>query len=128
MADILVDTDILIDAGHNIADATRFLLSNSQTSILAISSITHMELLVGCLNKREQKNIDRFLSRFEEIKISEPITDRALTLLRHYRLSHGLLMPDALIAASALTLNIPLATKNHQDYRFMHGLLLTVYP
>ena len=128
MPNLLLDTHILIDAGRNIADATNFLLRCSQSYSLAISSITHMELLIGCMNKSQLRNTERFVNRFDKIKLSEPITDRALTLLRHYNLSHGLLPADALIAASALTFNIPRATKNLQDYRFIQGLHLVAYP
>nr|MDQ2686882.1 PIN domain-containing protein [Armatimonadota bacterium] len=45
-----------------------------------------------------------------------------------YRLSHGLLIPDALIAATALVHDIPLLTKNQRDFRFIAGLRLLPYP
>jgi len=49
-------------------------------------------------------------------------------LLREYRLSHGLLIADSLIAATAITIAAPLATKNQQDYKFIKGLQLLSYP
>jgi len=49
-------------------------------------------------------------------------------LVRKYRLSHGLLIPDALIAASALTLDLDFITKNQRDYRFISELKLLPYP
>lgn len=52
----------------------------------------------------------------------------AVDLLRHYRLSHGLAIPDALIVASALTLDCEFITKNQKDYRFVDGLHLLSYP
>ena len=48
-------------------------------------------------------------------------------LLRQYRLSQGLLIPDALIASTALYLNMDLATKNQRDYRFIENLKLLPY-
>jgi predicted nucleic acid-binding protein len=48
--------------------------------------------------------------------------------LRQYRLSHGLLIPDALIAATAINFNIPLLTKNQSDYRFIKEVNLLPYP
>ncbi|MBX3050522.1 MAG: PIN domain-containing protein, partial [Caldilineaceae bacterium] len=60
--------------------------------------------------------------------LNPTISDLAVDLIRQYRLSHGLLMPDALIAATALSLNEPLATKNQRDYRFIAGLTLHQYP
>jgi predicted nucleic acid-binding protein len=43
-------------------------------------------------------------------------------------LSHGLLIADGLIAATALALNTPFVTKNQRDYRFIAGLDLRPYP
>jgi predicted nucleic acid-binding protein len=48
--------------------------------------------------------------------------------MQTYALSHGLQIPDALIAATALALNIPLLSKNQRDYRFISGLSLLPYP
>ncbi|MCX7097342.1 MAG: type II toxin-antitoxin system VapC family toxin [Methylococcales bacterium] len=86
-------------------------------SQLAVSVITQMELLVGCRNRQELLLLDAFLKRFQIIKLNEAISMIAVDLLRQYRLSHGLLMPDALIAATALFGECGLATKNQRDYR-----------
>jgi len=87
-----------------------------------------MELLIGCRNKTEQRKVDRFVHRFEMVKLNEPITDRAIALLQQYRLSHGLLIADGLIAATAFVIDKPLASKNQRDYRFIAGLTLLPYP
>jgi predicted nucleic acid-binding protein len=52
----------------------------------------------------------------------------AVDLLRQYRLSHGLLIADALIAATCLAHSTPLLTKNQRDFRFIAGLTLPNYP
>lgn len=54
--------------------------------------------------------------------------DAAVELLRRCRLSHGLLIADAFIAATALVLDTPLVSKNQRDYRFITGLNLLPYP
>jgi predicted nucleic acid-binding protein len=90
--------------------------------------ITQMELMVGCRNKGELRVLERFLRRFRIVTMNEAIADSSVTLLRRYRLSHGLLIADALIAATALTLASPLVTKNQRDYRFIEGLELLPYP
>jgi hypothetical protein len=82
---------------------------------------------VGCRNKQESAVLDRFLKRFQVIKLNESISNSAVDLLRHYRLSHGLLIPDALIASTALSLSVDLATKNQRDYRFIENLNLLPY-
>jgi predicted nucleic acid-binding protein len=117
---IIVDTDILIDAALQVTDAVNCLADIEGRSTLAVSVITQMELLVGCRNKAELRNTERFLRRFHMLRLDERVCDSALDLLRTYRLSHGLTIPDALIAATALTLDQAFITKNQRDYRFIH--------
>ena len=125
---LLVDTDILIDVSRGISLAINRLQSEAGNYNLAISSVTQMELIVGCRNKVELQNLERFLLRYTIFKINEFITDKAIELLRYYRLSHGLLIADGLIAATAIVFNIPLLSKNQKDYRFIAGLNLLSYP
>ncbi|MEQ8969267.1 MAG: PIN domain-containing protein [Coleofasciculus sp. C1-SOL-03] len=49
-------------------------------------------------------------------------------MLSLYRLSHGLLIADSLIAATAIVYNCPFITNNQRDYRFIQGLNLLSYP
>lgn len=84
--------------------------------------------MVGCQNKAELRVLDHFLNRFQIIKLNAKISDTAIDLLRRYRLSHGLLIADCLIAATALSLDSAFATKNQRDYRFIAGLQLLPYP
>lgn len=125
---VIVDTDILIDTGRGIEEAIECLEKLGQLSSLSISVVTQMELIIGCRNKSELKTTERFLSRFESIKLTEKISDTAVDLLRRYRLSHGLLIADSLIAATALSLEQPLVSKNQRDYRFIEDLELLAYP
>jgi predicted nucleic acid-binding protein len=125
---ILVDTDILIDAGRKVTEAVDSLEHMEQQATLGVSVITQMELIVGCRNKRELRVLERFLRRFRIVTLNEAIADTGVALLRRYRLSHGLLIADGLIAATALTVASPLVTKNQRDYRFIEGLELLPYP
>jgi hypothetical protein len=124
----IVDTDILIDAALQVNDAVNCLAEIERRSTLAISVITQMELLVGCRNKAELRNTERFVRRFHVLRLDERVCDSAIELLRQYRLSQGLTIPDALIAATALTLDQAFITKNQRDYRFIGGLQLLPYP
>lgn len=124
----IIDTDILIDAGRAVPDAVDFLKSRESSSQLAASVVTQMELTVGCRNKAEQRNLGKFLRRFQILSITAETSDSAIELLQQYYLSHGLLIADALIAATTLTLAEPFATKNRRDFRFIAGLNLVEYP
>jgi predicted nucleic acid-binding protein len=125
---IVVDTDILIDVARGDSDAIDCLSRLEKDSPLAISAVTQMELIVGCRNKAELKDLERFLRRFQILKITHQISDRAIDLLQQYFLSHGLLIADALIAATALIHVQPFITKNQRDFRFIAGLNLLAYP
>lgn len=125
---VIVDTDILIDAARQISEAVDCLTQLECRSGVTISVITQMELLVGCRNKVELRNTERFLQRFQVLKVNDLVCDTALDLLRRYRLSHGLLIPDALIAATAIMVNQPFISKNQRDYRFISELQLLPYP
>jgi predicted nucleic acid-binding protein len=128
MALMLIDTDILIDAARSITPALDRLEQEEQSSTLAISVITQMELTIGCRNRGELQQLNNFLQRYQRISFSEPISTQAIELMTVYYLSHNLLIADALIAATAITLNVPLLSKNQRDYRFIEGLSLLPYP
>ena len=124
----VVDTDILIDAGRGVVEAVTCLKDIEQQSSLAASVVTQMELFVGCRDKAELRQVEKFLQRFLLLKLTEPVSDAAVNLLRQYRLSHGLLIADSLIAATALVHNAPFISKNQRDYQFIAGLNLLAYP
>jgi predicted nucleic acid-binding protein len=124
---ILIDTDILIDVSRNISGAINRLKIEEEKVKLCISVVTNMELVVGCRNKIELQNLNKFLSRFSVLDVNELMSRKALELIKDYRLSHGLLIPDALIASSAIILKIPLLTKNQSDYQFIPELNLLTY-
>jgi predicted nucleic acid-binding protein len=124
----LIDTDILIDAGRGIADAIACLNRIQAAASLATSVVSEMELVVGCRDKAEMQAVAKFLQQFRIVKVSEAISDKAVELLKTYRLSHGLLIADSLIAATAIVLDWDLITKNQRDYRFIVGLKLLPYP
>jgi predicted nucleic acid-binding protein len=125
---IHLDTDSLTDAGRKVGEAIACLERVEPPATLGVRMITQMELIVGCRNTAEFRILERFLRRFAVVSLNEATADTAVALLRRYRLSHALLIPNALIAATALTVEVPLVTKNQRDYRFIEGLELLPYP
>ena len=128
MAVTIVDSDILIDVARGDSDAINCLLRLEKTSALAIGAVTQLELIVGCRNKTELQDLEKFLRRYQILKITNQISDRAVELLKQYFLSHGLLIADGLIAATALVHNEAFITKNQRDFRFITDLNLLPYP
>ena len=125
---IVVDTDILIDSARSIQVAIDKLESLTNDYSIAISIITKMELIVGCRNKNELQNLEKFLRNYTLIAVNENISHKAVELLINYKLSHGLLIPDAFIAATVISINGYLLSKNQSDYRFIKELNLHPYP
>ncbi len=124
MALTIFDTDILINVGRGDLDAIECLRNYANTSTLAISVVTQMELIVGCRNKNELYQLSKFLKRFQTLQLTSQISEKASELLEEFRLSHGLLIPDALIAATAIENDENFITKNRKDFRFLKNLKL----
>jgi len=124
---IFIDSDILIDASRGITQAVQTLEKFDQTHILSVSVVTKLELMVGCENKQELRELNNFLERFEISHLTEVISKKAVELFQQYRLSHGVLIADMLIAATALCYKLELISKNQKDFKFIDDLKLLEY-
>ncbi|MDQ1327993.1 MAG: hypothetical protein QG641_1278 [Candidatus Poribacteria bacterium] len=121
----LIDTDVLIDYLHKIEIAEKFLESiRANEDDLIISIITRMELIQGCRNKREMFVILDILEEFQLIHITEQISWKAEELMENYTMSHGLLIPDAIIAATAINMDLVLYSRNVRHFSIIDGLKL----
>jgi predicted nucleic acid-binding protein len=125
---LMFDSDILIDIGRSDQVALKRFEEERKKSLPAINTIIQMELIIGCRNKNELKHLDKFLENFEIISLNYEITQKAIELLKIYRLSHGLLIADSIIAATSLIMDIPLITKNQKHFKFIDQLQLLKYP
>jgi hypothetical protein len=56
--------------------------------------LTGLELIVGAKNQREVAEIDRLLTTFEIIHVTEMIERRAYAILKAYAKSHGIRTVD----------------------------------
>jgi len=120
---MLIDTDIIIWHMRGNEKARKAISAAEQPSI---SIITQMELVQGLRDKVEQTALHRFLDQRDiaVLPVSESISHRALVLMEEWRLSHGLLMADALIAATAVDYGVTLLSGNHKHYSFIPSLTL----
>ena len=128
MKQYLVDTDVIIDVGRNIPDAIKSFELMMGNGKVYISQMSQMELLIWCRNKSEQKKLNIFLNEFEIIPIDNIISNNATDLLISYRLSHNLLIGDSIIAATSISRNLLLLSKNQKDYKFINNINLLKYP
>jgi len=122
MADALIDATILIDATNNHPKARVYI----ETLLLAGEGYTHSqaaaELLSGTRDSREQSRLTKFLRQFHFLHPNEDDLQAALQNLLKFHLSHDLGFGDCLIAATALRLNLPVATLNDRHFRLFKGL------
>ncbi len=122
----LIDTDVLIWYMRGNVKARTVIRGIEKP---AISIVTQMELVQGLRNKTEQIALRRFLDAydFKRYAISEAISQRALFLMEEWRLSHQMLMADALIAATAMEHGLCLLSGNAKHYRFLTALELKTF-
>ncbi|RKU19658.1 VapC toxin family PIN domain ribonuclease [Candidatus Poribacteria bacterium] len=122
-ADRIIDTDILIDASKENQDSINFLTIQQEAGI-QISIISAIELVVGCRNKTELSQTQKFLQSCTILPITVAASEVAYQLIETFALSHGLLMGDALIAATVLELDATLYTKNTRHFQMIPRLAI----
>lgn len=120
---ILCDTNILIELYKGNALIISELKSIGQSN-LAVSVVTVGELVYGAINKKELGQILKDIAHLNLLHINEAISLLHIELMTSFSLSHKLNIPDALIAATALHLEIPLYTMNQKDFRYIPDLKL----
>lgn len=101
----LLDTNIaLYLLGGRLADPL-------PQGVYAVSVITEMELLsFPRLTRSEESTIREFLSGLRLVELTAGVRQAAVRLRR----DHGLKLPDAIVAASALTSDLELLTNDRR--------------
>jgi predicted nucleic acid-binding protein len=127
---IICDTDVMIDywdiTNQRHAITKSALEQSIELDNVILSAITKMELMLGAVSKTDMAKISRKLDRFNVALINNDITIQSFNLIEKYRLSHGLLLPDSIIAATALVSGFELYTYNTKDFKFISGIKLFI--
>lgn len=123
---ILCDTNIFISWFRGNQETVTRLEQIGLEHIL-IPSVSLMELLQGTRNKIETIQLKKKLKAYNIIHFNETTSKLAIELIEQFRLSHGLLIPDAIIAATAITFNLKLFTYNLKDFQFIPGIQIYKY-
>ena len=90
---------------------------------LFLSVISEIELLsYKNLSANEEKQIRDFIARFRIIYIDDVIKNESISLRKKYALK----LPDCVVAATAISLNIPFITSDKQ-FRQVVNLPLELY-
>jgi predicted nucleic acid-binding protein len=120
---MIFDSDVLIWLSRGDPDAIAWVES---TPDRALSVVTLMEILQGVRSRTEMQQTQASLRNlgFRVLPLSQPIGHLAAGLIEEHTLAHGLHMPDALIAATAIEAGEVLATANLRHFRPIQRLAL----
>ncbi len=83
MALTIFDSDILINVGRGDSVAINCLQDYSVISTPAVSVVTQMELIVGCRNKIELRQLKTFLKHFQVLQITPQISENTVDLMEN---------------------------------------------
>ena len=123
---LLVDTDILIWYMKGNEKAYKLIENNKN---FQISVVTYIEIVQGMRNKRELKSFRRFLRSYNTgfIYINEEISAKAMFYVEQYYLSHSIQLADALIAATAVSHGLSIATANYKHYKVIKEIQINKF-
>lgn len=101
---LLIDSNILIYWLNGNQSAAEILAENN----IHYSILTEIEVKghISFIPGTQKISLQRVLNRFKKIQLTEEIKDRAI----EYKIQYNLKTPDAIIAATARLLKIPLIT------------------
>jgi predicted nucleic acid-binding protein len=94
------------------ADVKRYV----ETLDAAVDTVVYVECLQGSKSNREKRVVESYLARFELYPLTPDVSAQTISLIRTYSNSHGLLLADALIAATCLSYDLTLVTYNVNDF------------
>src|SRR5271157_5007682 len=112
--DILIDTDIVIDFLRG--DKQAIMHFKTCSDLICFSAITVAEIYAGIKGKKEESEVERLFSIFPVIATTHEIAREAGRLVKLYRPSHSVEIPDGVIAATCLISGSDLHTLNVKHY------------
>ena len=120
MDEILLDSDILIDHLRGYEPARQYLKRFETGEVQGyLSIITVAELAAGQMRQDdEEAKVQQLLALFTHIDLHFALAWRGGEIRRRYQTR----LADALIAATALSHDLPLATRNLQHFTPIEGL------
>lgn len=114
----LLDTNVVIDfAALKLPGKAHEKISNIIDSSPQISIVNKIELL-SFTNVPDQ--IEAFTKEVHVINLDDAIVAKTIEIRRKYKLK----LPDAVIAATAVVMNLSLVTHNISDFNGINGLKL----
>jgi predicted nucleic acid-binding protein len=122
VSDHLLDTCVLIDYLRDDEAAVQLIRRLARRP--SVSVVTIAELYAGVRNDREREGIEALLALIDVRNVDFEIARLAGGYRLQYRGSHGVAMPDALIAATARVHGARLVTRNTRHFPMLDDLLV----
>lgn len=120
---ILVDSDVLVEHLRGNEGARDWLVNARRSSGPLAVSVVSLTEIPGGMRSPERREVMRLLGSMRRFEVSEQVAWRAAALMREYRRSHSwIALGDYLIAATAFTQGLELATLNLRHYPMFPGL------
>lgn len=120
---ILVDSDVLIEHLRGKTAARDWLVNARRSSGPLAISVVSLTEVAGGMRSPEVREVMRLLGSMQRFEVTEQVAWRAASLMNEFRRSHsGIGLGDYLIAATALTEGLELATLNIRHYPMLPEL------
>lgn len=117
----LFDSNVFIfQLNGSLGASGQALLRNGLLQGGAYSVISRIEVLGYPQSADELAAAERLFGGLTPIAVDDAVIERAIGLRR----SRKIRIPDAIIAASALTCGLPLVTNNLGDFQWVEGLVV----
>ena len=118
MIDHLTDTNVFSEIFKGKSDVKKFVEGFENS----VDTTVYVECLQGSKRNSEKQIIKKYLSHFPIFYHTPNISKQTIALIDKYSNSHGLILPDAQIAAVCLEYDLTLITYNVSDFKFVTGL------
>jgi predicted nucleic acid-binding protein len=117
---VVLDTTVLIDVLRGHQDAVDYVVALEE--VPACSEITRVEVLQG-LPSEERRAAEQLFQRLRLVAVDEAIARTAGDIGRQLRRSHiGVGVAELIIGATAMQLDLPLATTNIRHFPTLKGV------
>ena len=123
---MIFDTDVMIWYMRGNDKAFKAIDESDRRTI---SIMTYMELIQGARDKKDQSAIRETLSEFsfQTLPITENIAHRAAIYMEEHCMKVSLCPADAIIAATAVEMDISLCTANNKHFKVIEELDIKLF-
>lgn len=120
---MLLDSSVLVEYLRANPRA-HALIDGESDGHFSVHLASHAEILVGAKNRADLRSLRAFLRRFQLVTPTEADLHQSIEFVAEHYLSHSVGWIDALIAATAIRLNLPVVTSNIKHFRGIDGVRL----